>query len=130
MRTSTETTNEAATRSDASPPATRRRGLPANMRATAPARGNAGTSQIRSVTPPSPMRCAAPRSPMSPSEQVDVVHAGGYPASEDGHDDRESNHNFSGCNHHGEERQDLTIDLAELAGETDPRQVDRGQLGP
>src|ERR687892_729751 len=155
-RTSTDTTNDAPTSSDASPPAMRRRGLPANSRATAPARGNAGTSQMRSVTLPSPMRCAAPRrpggsrpervcegrrgpgrqqapraeprSPMSPSEQVDVVHVGGYPASEDGHDDRESNHNFSGRNHHREECEHLAVDLAELAGEGDQRQVDRVQL--
>src|SRR5918996_1132905 len=156
ISTSTDTTNDAPTSSDASPPAMRRRGLPANSRATAPARGNAGTSQMRSVTLPSPMRYAAPRrpggsrpervcegrrgpgrqqapraeprSPMSPSEQVDVVHVGGYPASEDGHDDRQADDHLGRRDHHGEERQDLTIDFAELAGEGDQRQVDRVQL--
>src|SRR5918992_1410692 len=153
MKISSATTNDPPTSSDASPPAIRRSGLPATISRTAPASGSAGTSQMRSVIrdrgstrgacpwPATPLAddsrgprpaYAALRSgcemTASPSEDVDVVDAGGHAPAEDGHDDGQTDHHLGRRHDHGEEGQDLSADLAQLPGERDQRQVDRVQL--
>src|SRR6478609_6187752 len=112
---------------------------------TAPSAGSAMTSQSRSNTPPAPMSGAttgacAPSSAIgrpaartewdnrftsSPSvlQQAGVVDRGRASGAEDGHDDREPDHDLGSRHHHHEEGGDLAVEVAVLAGEGHEREV-------
>src|SRR6478609_5992764 len=112
---------------------------------TAPSTGSAMTSQSRSNTPPAPMSGAttgacAPSSAIgrpaartewdnrftsSPSvlQQAGVVDRGRASGAEDGHDDREPDHDLGSRHHHHEEGRDLAVEVAVLPGEGHERQV-------
>src|SRR5688572_24546830 len=112
---------------------------------TAPSAGSAMTSQSRSNTPPAPMSGAttgawAPSSAIgrpaartewdnrftsAPSvlQQAGVVDRGRASGAEDGHDDREPDHDLGSSHHHHEEGGDLSVEVAVLTGEGHERQV-------
>src|SRR5437588_1210675 len=57
-----------------------------------------------------------------------VVDVGGAAAAEQGHDDGEADHDLGRGDHHREERQDLAVEVADLARERHQGQVHRVQL--
>src|SRR3990172_800701 len=114
-RTRTATTNPAAIAADATHPArlpSRRR---ANRFTVAPGSGRAGISQTRSSIPSTP-------------QDRGVVHACALPAPVDGHDDRESDHDLGGGDHHREEGQDLAVQVVVHPAERHEGEVHRVQL--
>src|SRR5262249_14545133 len=75
-----------------------------------PASATPGRSQMTSST--------------SAPQQRDVVGVGAGPASQDGHDDAESDHDLGRGDDQHEEDGGLAVDVVEADGEGDERQVD------
>src|SRR6478735_5031481 len=101
-------------------------------RTAAPASGSAITSHIREKTPSaavgSTTGMVAPSwnayiNPSSVLQQAGVVDRGRAPGPEDGHDDREPDHDLGRGHHHHEEGGDLAVEVAVLLGEGDQREV-------
>src|SRR5690606_20853689 len=95
--------------------------LPPIRRIAAPASGSAMRSQDAAWMP------SAFIPVLSVLQQVHVVHRRRPAGPEDGHDDRQADHDLRGGHHHHEEGDDLTVQVAVHAGERDERQVRRVQ---
>src|SRR5690606_28546301 len=95
--------------------------LPPIRRIAAPASGSAMRSQDAAWMP------SAFIPVLSVLQQVHVVHRRRPAGPEDGHDDRQADHDLRGGHHHHEEGDDLTVQVAVHAGERDERKVRRVQ---
>src|SRR5918998_362744 len=115
-----------------------RANAPPTSSTKAPSSGRATTSQSRSKTPPAPVSACttgmswAPLDDRDNSEftttpsvlqQAGVVDRGRASGAEDGHDDREADHDLGSGHHHHEEGGDLAVEVAVLLGERDQREV-------
>src|ERR671931_381403 len=80
-----------------------------------PASGSAGRSQTSLST-------------RSPSEHRNVVDARARLPAVDVHDDRQAHHDLGRGDHHGEEREDLAVQIPVHPAERDEREVHRVQL--
>src|SRR5680860_1475812 len=81
------------------------------LAATASTTGAGGSDAINVTSYPSVL------------QQTRVVDRGRPTSAEDGHDDRQADHDFRRRHHHHEERRDLTIQVAVHAREGDQRKV-------